>query len=122
MTTTTKPETTTAERVDELVREGKTKGDAYAAVAKERSLPVSSVRGAYYRANKQSTNGKAPKPPLDPTAAAVAMFRAAIATGSTRRSPACRRARTRRSPSWRRLKQTAGERKAEYEAKIAALA
>lgn len=102
------------------MREGKTKGDAYAAVAKERGLAVSSVRGAYPRASKSSTNGKAPKMPADPTEAAIAGFRAAI-DGIDEQIAAVQERVNEATAELEALKADADQRKAEYEAKIAAL-
>jgi hypothetical protein len=120
MTTTKKPETTHAERVAELIREGMDKRDAVAKTAEERSLAVTTVRAAYGRANPMQ-NGKTPKMPADPTEAAVEMFHAAIARIDEEIAGVQERANEALA-ELEALKASAGQRKAEYEAKIAALA
>lgn len=113
------------DEVNERVTAGATKPEAFAAVAERYSQPVNSIRGAYYSHKRKAEGGSSRPRRRETTAAdavesAKAVLQRGIAAIDREVEVAHERAREATAEA-EALEQSAPDRKAEIEAKIAAL-
>jgi hypothetical protein len=113
------------EEVNRRVAAGATKAEAFAALAEHYGQPINSMRGAYYaHSRKVSTGSSRPRRRETTPADAVESAKTALRRGieSIDREVEVARERAREATAEvKALEQSAPERKAEIEAKIAAL-
>lgn len=112
------------ERVEALVASGVKKADAFRQVAEQYGSEFNSIRGAYY-AHTRSLGGspKRPSKPVtavDPIESATIVLEKAIETIDAQITAAKQRADEAKT-EYEHLRDTAGERKAQFKAKIDAL-
>ena len=114
------------DEINEMVKAGTKKADAFKALAEQYGQPVDSVRGAYYGHKRKIEGGGSSRPrkrettPADAVSQATATLRKAIEAIDNEITAADERAREAVAEA-KALKASASERKAEIERKIAAL-
>lgn len=112
------------ERVEALVASGTKKADAFRQLAEEYGQEVNSIRGAYYAHTRSganpSTRKRATKAQADPIESAVTVLQKAIEAIDNEIGVAKSRAHDAQA-EYERLRDSAGERKAQIKAKIDAL-
>jgi hypothetical protein len=112
------------ERVEALVASGVKKADAFRTLAEEYGQEFNSIRGAYYAHTRSlgnpSTRKRPTKAPVDPIASATTVLEQAIAAIDNEIGVAKSRAHDAQT-EYEQLRDSAGERKAQIQAKIDAL-
>ena len=115
------------ERVEALVASGTTKAEAFRQLATEYGQEVNSIRGAYYAHTRSPGNGNSEarsrttkKAAADPIESATIVLETAIESIDAEIATAKERSDQAKA-EYERLRDTAGERKANLKAKIEAL-